>query len=137
VISQDGASTTDSLTSVPLNEIRSKSFNALVLESIDETLNDLVGPRTKKMIFDYLECSIHRDEIPTQPGRFLALLEEISGKAAKVIGKAAIRRVYAKLGWEFYDVHGFEAEDYIEAAKTRLRREIEQQATKAVVQKFD
>ncbi len=85
------------------------------------------------MIFDYLECSIHHDEIPSQPAKFSALLEEISGKAAKVIGRAAIRRLYAKLGWEFYEIHGFEAVDYIEAAKTRLR-ESEQQATRAVTE---
>jgi 5'-3' exonuclease len=89
------------------------------------------------VIFDYLECSIHHDEIPSQPAKFSALLEEISGKAAKVIGRAAIRRLYAKLGWEFYEIHGFEAVDYIEAAKTRLRRETDQQATRAVIQKFD
>ena len=127
----------DIRTSVPLNGIRSKTFDELLLEAIDETLIDLVGARTKKMIFDYLECSIHRDEIPSQPAKFSALLEEISGKAAKVIGRAASRRLYGKLGWEFYEIHGFEAVDYIEAARTRLRRETEQQSTRAVIQKFD
>ena len=134
---QDGAWTTDILTSVPLNRVHSKAFNDLLLEAIDETLTDLVGERTKEMIFDYLECSIHREEIPSQPAKFSALLEEISGKAAKVIGKAAIRKLYAKLGWEFYEIHGFEAVDYIEAAKTRLRRELEREATKTVMQKID
>ena len=109
----------------------------MLLEAIDETLIDLVGARTKNMIFDYLECSIRRDEIPSQPAKFAALLEEISGKAAKVIGRAAVRKLYVKLGWEFYEVHGFEPADYIEAAKTRLRRELEQQTTRALVQKFD
>jgi hypothetical protein len=88
------------------------------------------------MIFDYLECAIHHDEIPTQPAKFSALLEEISGKAAKVIGRAAIRRLYAKLGWEFYEIHGFEVVDYVNAARTRLRREDEQQS-RTVIQKFD
>ena len=123
--------------SVPLNGIRPKTFDDLLLEAIDETLIDLVGARTKKMIFDYLEGSIHHDEIPTQPAKFSALLEEISGKAARVIGRAAIRRLYAKLGWEFYEIHGFEAADYIEAARARLGRETEQQATRTVIQKFD
>jgi len=109
----------------------------LLLEAIDETLVDLVGARTKNMIFSYLECSIHRDDIPSQPAKFSALLEEISGKAAKVIGRAAARRLYTKLGWEFYEVHGFEAVDYIEAARTRLRRELGQQTARTLVQKFD
>lgn len=109
----------------------------MLLEAIDETLIDLVGARTKIMIFEYLECSIRRDEISSQPAKFSELLEEISGKAAKVIGRAAVRRLYVKLGWEFYEVHGFEPADYIEAAKTRLRRELEQQRTRALVEKFD
>jgi len=108
----------------------------MLLEALDETLVDLVGEQTKNMIFTYLECSIHRDDIPSQPAKFCTLLEEISGKAAKVIGRAAARRLYAKLGWEFYEVHGFEAVDYIESAKTRLRRELEQQ-TRTLVQKLD
>ena len=135
--SRSGASHTDILTSVPVNGVRSKTFNDLLLEAIDETLIDLVGVRTKDMIFDYLECSIRRDEIPSQPAKFSALLEEISGKAAKVIGRAAARRLYAKLGWEFYEVHGFEAADYIEAARTRSRRELEHQTTRDLVQKLD
>lgn len=134
---EDGASHTDILTSTPLNGIRNRTFDDLLLEAIDETLIDLVGARTKNMIFTYLECSITREDIPNQPARFSALLEEISGKAAKVIGRAAVRRLYAKLGWEFYEVHGFEAVDYIEAARARLSRESEQQRTRTLVQNFD
>jgi len=89
------------------------------------------------MIFDYLKCSISREEIPRQPDKFSALLEEISGRAAKVISRAAVRRLYAKLGWEFYEIEGFEAADYIEAARTRLMRELEQQQARVVAEKFD
>ena len=113
-----------------------QKFNDLLLEAIDETLIDLVGARAKNMIFDYLECSIRRDEIPSQPAKFSALLEEISGKAARVIGRASVRRLYVKLGWEFYEVPGFEPADYIEAAKSRLTRELEQ-TTRALVRDFD
>ena len=116
---------------------RRKTFDDLLLEAIDETLVDLVGARTKNMIFTYLECSLRRDDIPSQPAKFSALLEEISGKAAKVIGRAAVRRLYTKLGWEFYEVHGYEPVDYIEAARTRLMRELEQQRTRELVQNFD
>ena len=89
------------------------------------------------MIFDYLKCSISREEIPHHPAKFSALLEEIAGKAAKVIGRAAVRKLYVKLGWEFYEIQGFEAADYIENARTRLKRQFEQQQARVVVEKFD
>lgn len=91
---------------------------------MDEALTDLLGSRTSKMIFEYLGCFVSREEIPHQPSRFFTLLASISGtKAANVIGRAAIRKFCTKLGWEYHEVSGFEAADYFEAAKARLRRE--------------
>lgn len=60
------------------------------------------------MIFEYLGCDMSREEIPRQPARFFELLEEISGeKAANVIGRAANRKLCAKLGWEYHEIGGF------------------------------
>ena len=126
----------DILTSIPVKTRSPRTFDNLLLESIDETLTDLVGAQTRQMIFDYLKCYISREEIPRQPAKFSRLLEEISGRAARVICGAAVKRLYAKLGWQFYEIHGFEVVDYIDAARTRLRREDEQQS-RTVIQKFD
>ncbi len=87
------------------------------------------------MVFEYLGCFISREEIPRQPSKFFALLADISGpKAANVIGRSANRKLCAKLGWEYHEIAGFEAADYFEAAKARLRREQKQSTSNVIVQ---
>jgi hypothetical protein len=123
---------TDIATALPTKGCAIRTFDALLLESLDETLTDLLGARIRKSIFEYLGCDMTREEIPHQPAKFFALLEEISGeKAANVIGRAANRKLCAKLGWEYHEIRGFTAADYFEEAKARLRREQKQSAVNA------
>ena len=115
----------NALTTDPRNQPCSRTFDDLVLESIDQTLTDLVGERTKPIILNYLEknCSMPHDDIPKKPAMFFTLLEELSGRAGVVIGRAALRKLYLKLGWEFIELPGFKTIDYLEAAKARFSRE--------------
>ena len=115
---------TNTVTALPEKGKTIKAFDVLLLESLDETLSDLFGSNTSRMIFEYLRCVISREEIPRQPSKFFALLADITGpKVAKIIGRAVARKLCAKLRWEYNENGAFEVADYVETAMARLRRE--------------
>ena len=109
------------------------AFSALLLESIDEALTDLLGRRAREAVYDYLErnCLVARNELPTRLEAFLTLLDDTFGKGSKTIGRVVARRLYSKLEWEFIEVAGYELVDYVEAVKTRIGRELVKQTTHA------
>jgi hypothetical protein len=96
----------------------------LILESIDETLGDLLGRRAREAVYDHLErnCFIARSEIPRCLDDFFSVLETTFGKGSKTIGKVIAKRIYAKLGWEFTEVPNLEFKDYLGMIKGRLER---------------
>ena len=102
------------------------NFGALLLESIDETLSDLLGKRTREAIYDHLERDhlVARSDIPDQLEALLDLLDETFGKGSKTIGKVVARKLSSKLEWEFNEVPGYELTDYVEAVKARIGRQI-------------
>jgi len=126
-----GAETsTESIASIPFNVgIRTSSLDELFLESVTETLRDLLGTRARDALFEYLErnCSLPRDQIPRRSSDFFASLEEISGKGGKTIGRAVVRRLFEKLHWDFHEIPGFEPEDYLDSMKSRLKRQLAQE----------
>jgi len=99
-------------------------FESLILESIDETLGDLLGKRAREAVYDHLErnCFIARSEIPRCLDDFFSVLETTFGKGSKTIGKVIAKRIYAKLGWEFTEVPNLEFKDYLGMIKGRLER---------------
>jgi len=109
------------------------AFSALLLESIDEALTDLLGRRAREAVYDYLErnCLVARNELPTRLEAFLTLLDDTFGKGSKTIGRVVARRLYSKLEWEFIEVPGYELVDYVEAVKARIGRELVKQTTHA------
>ena len=101
---------------------QTEPIDALLLESMDEALTDLLGRRTREAVYDYLErnCLVARNEIPSQLDDFFKLLSETFGKGGSTIGKVIAKRLYAKLGWEFVDINSYELVDYVTAARRRL-----------------
>jgi hypothetical protein len=109
------------------------AFSALLLESIDEALTDLLGRRAREAVYDYLErnCLVARNELPSRLEAFLTLLDDTFGKGSKTIGRVVARRLYSKLEWEFIEVAGYELVDYVEAVKARIGRELVSQTSHA------
>lgn len=101
-------------------------LDLLVLESIDETLTDLLGRKSREAVYDYLErnCLLGRIEVPRRLDEFFRLMDDTFGKGSKTIAKVIARKLYAKLGWEFVEIPSYELEDYIELLKTRIEKEI-------------
>ena len=75
-------------------------IDALLLESMDEALTDLLGRRTREAVYDYMErnCFVARNEIPGRLDDFFKLLNETFGKGGSTIGKVIAKRLYAEAG---------------------------------------
>lgn len=101
------------------------TLDDLILESIDETLKDLLGGRIREAIYDHLvrNASLSREKIVRHLNVFFELLERTFGKGSEVIGKVIIKKLYSKLEWEFAEIIGFKFEDYMQAIRVRIARE--------------
>lgn len=101
------------------------TLDDLLLESIDETLTDLLGGRSREAVYDHLvrNTSFSREKIVKHLDIFFELLESTFGKGSEVIGKVIIRKLHSKLDWEFVEVTGFRFDDYLQAIRVRIARE--------------
>jgi len=99
-------------------------IEALILESVDEALGDLLGRRAREAVYDYLErnCFMARSEIPKSLGEFFSALERTFGKGSKTIGKVIAKKLYAKLGLTFVELPNAECKDYVELARVKLEK---------------
>lgn len=77
-----------------------KDIDRLLLESLDDVLDDLLGKRVRIVFYDHLERNyyIGREEIPKRLGDFLLILERTFGKSGKTIERTIARRLCTKLG---------------------------------------
>jgi hypothetical protein len=112
------------------------SLETLLLESIDESLTDLLGRRAREAVYDYLERNrqLARDEIPRRLEDFGKLLNETFGKGHKTIAKVIAKKLYSKLGWTFVEVPDYELTDYLDAVKARLVRELARMGSRSIKQ---
>jgi hypothetical protein len=108
-------------------------FGALLLESIDEALTDLLGRRAREAIYDHLERDhlVARNELADQLDTFVELLQETFGRGSKTIGKVVARRLFSKLDLEFNEIPGYDLGEYVERARDRISREIVSQAKRS------
>jgi hypothetical protein len=101
-------------------------LTALLLESIDDALSDILGTRVREALYDQLErrYRMGRTEIPDRLREFLRVLYETLGVGSEAVGKAIARTMYKKLGWEFIDVRGYRLSDHWEIIKAKAVRDI-------------
>jgi hypothetical protein len=108
-----------------LNDQQDQDFNAILIESIDETIAQLLSPMVAERLFEQLEKahSIKKDEVPSRLDKLLLALENAFGsKSAQVIGKAIARRFYSRLGLEFSNDPQKTLITYIENAKIQQHK---------------
>ena len=77
-----------------------KDTDRLLLESLDEVLDDLLGKRVREAFYDNMERNyyIGREDVPKRLGDFLLILERTFGKSGKTIERTLAKRLCAKLG---------------------------------------
>lgn len=109
--------------SMHLDDIRD-NLDALILESVDETLGDLLGRKAREAVYDYLERNhfMARSEIPKCLDEFFSALERTFGKGSKTIGRVIAKKLYVRLGLEFNELPNTECVDYVELAKAKLEK---------------
>ena len=107
------------------NPLQTSEFDYLLLESIDETLADLLGRRSRDKIYDHLATELRcgREEIPGKIYEFYGFLENIFSSGSRTVGRTIIRRLCNKLGYEFVHVPHFEFFDYLDHLRARSERD--------------
>jgi len=92
----------------------------ILIESIRETIAQLLSPKVAETLFEHLEkvYSIKKDEVPSRLDKLLLTLKTTFGSSsAQVVGKAIARRFYSRLGLEFSDDPQRTLIGYVENAK--------------------
>ena len=79
--------------------IDKKDNDRLLLQSLDEVIDDLLGKRVRVVFYDYMERNYYfgRDDVPQHLGDFLLVLERTFGKSGKTIERAIAKRLCSKL----------------------------------------
>jgi hypothetical protein len=108
------------------SDAKSITLDDFLRDSIYEVLGDLLGSHAREALYGYIErnCLFGREDIAKHLPKVFELLEETCGKASRTIGMAIARKLYHKLGLEFQDNPNFQFFDYVEAARTRIAREL-------------
>jgi len=77
-----------------------KDIDRLLIETLDEVLDDLLGKEVRKAFYDHMarDYYIGREDIPKRLGDFLLILERTFGKGGKTIERTIARRLCTKLG---------------------------------------
>lgn len=77
-----------------------KDINRLLLESLDDLLQDLMGKHARGTFYDYMERNyyIGREDVPRCLGDFLLILERTFGtQSGKIIERILAKRLCTKL----------------------------------------
>ncbi|MGA2462241.1 MAG: hypothetical protein ABSF82_12550 [Candidatus Bathyarchaeia archaeon] len=100
-----------------------REFNDVLVESIDETMTDLLSRAVVDALYAHLQTiySISRDEVPYRLDTLFTALEKIFGTSAQTITKAVAREFYLKLGLEFTGNPSRTLLEYVDEAKMKLQ----------------
>ncbi len=101
------------------------TIDDLLIESIDETLGELLGRQGRAAVYDQLVQNHYfpRREIVKNLDRFLTLLRSTFGRGSEVIGRIIMRKLHSKLQWEFIEVPGYGFNDYLQNVRLRIAKE--------------
>ena len=112
----------------PLIELRQpqlgREFNDVLVESIDETITDLLGRAVVDALYAHLQTnySISRDEVPYRLDTLFTTLEKIFGASSQTITKAIAKRFCLGLGLEFTVNQSRTLLEYVDEAKIKLQK---------------
>ena len=104
----------------------------LLLASIDEALDDLLGIRVRQNIYNCLQRGgICREDIPNNLDHLVAFLDQNFGKGSRVIQNLMVTRLNEKLGHQMVDVPTcFGLSDYVEQFSVSVNGHVNWQVLK-------
>jgi hypothetical protein len=103
---------------LPLTE----DFNRLLVESVREAIEDVVGKDSAKLAFRLLEREVTFDELPRHLPTFYFALRNNFGKDYGTIERAIAKTLYLKLSLEFIETPNTELGKYVELAFIKVRQ---------------
>ena len=101
-----------------------REFNDALVESIDETITDLLSRAVVDALYAHLQTiySISRGDVPYRLDTLFTALEKIFGvRSSQTITKAIARTFYLKLGLEFTANPSRTLLEYVDDAKMKLQ----------------
>lgn len=103
--------------------IQHHNFDDLLLQAIDETFSDLLGPRFNAALLQYFGSKFRtsRGSIPSRLQEFVLAVSGIFGDlSALIIGREVARRFYVKLGLKFAGEPGYTLLDFVNKAIAKM-----------------
>jgi hypothetical protein len=104
--------------------IRTSTIDGPLVESVDDTLRELLSEQVRKAFYDHMETahSLPRTLIPERLGDFQSVLSKTLGDTGReVLEKAIAKRLYLKLGLRFTEKHSYTLLQYVRDAEEKLR----------------
>jgi hypothetical protein len=100
-------------------------FNRALLQSLKETITALLGKSVAGALSYHLYAylGIAEDDIPSHLNALFSTLNHSFGVSGNVIGRAIVKRFYAKLGLTFVETPNVTLIQYIEDAKLKFMTE--------------
>jgi hypothetical protein len=104
-------------------KISADEFPYLFIQSVEQTLTDLLGAKVREALLDYLarHDRLSRGDIPGHPRELSILLDKTFGKGGITIERCIIRRLYAILEWEYKQTSNFNFANQLEEARARWK----------------
>ena len=103
-----------------------RSFNEIVCQSIDKTLESLLGSKAADALYVHLRerFGVDRNELPYRIETISSVLESVFGiKGASVIERKVARNLFGKILLPFNDEQGSRLEDFVKIAKETVSRD--------------
>jgi hypothetical protein len=97
-------------------------FNDLLIESIDETVRDILGAKVNQAFWYHYQAflGVTRDEMPYRLETLFTSLKTAFGIGGETLGRAIVRKVYAKTSVPLTYVPDKPLVEYIEELKQIL-----------------
>jgi len=101
---------------------RRVDFNGLIVESVDETVAEVLGVRVASAFWYHYQAffGITREEMPYALDTLFSSLKKIFGVGGEILGRRIIQKLYGKVGVPLNYAPGHPLTDYVEELKRIL-----------------
>jgi len=99
-----------------------EEFERILLETIDESMVQVFGETSTRVICDYLKINhgLRKEDIPENLEIFSSSLEKMFGFGATLLEKIVLKKLYMKLGLKYEEKEGYKFLDYIKELKSQI-----------------
>lgn len=101
-------------------------LDRLLVESVKEAIEDVLGKDSAELAFRFLERDVTFDQLPRHLPTFYMTLKKNFGKDSATIETAIAKKLYLKLSLEFTETPNTELAKYVEAAYIKLNQREQQ-----------